>query len=498
MEWNDTTGQHIFWVKVPFINSSIDTIISLYFGNAGSSNQQNAADTWSDYKAVFHMNDATTSTVTDSTGTYTGQKLSANNPIEVTGQIGSAQHFSSDWVNTTMYLGNIDDYSYMVLFKNDDTPADYEYIISQRATNQYWMWLRMYTTGYPFSSDERTDNYAHTEYSTDMSGGNWVFAARTSARNDNAYLYIDDNTRVSVAVTDNPLNLGGGVTTHIGSQSTYASAPSNFFDGMIDEVRFATGIIWTSDEIKATYKNLNTPSTFSSIGDMATETADTYNIYSILLNSPPDNDDSHDQTQDINFSVTGNASIYNCITYFNGSNKGSDGSTSNDTDTVITTSTLSYGVYDWYVNCTVTGDVEQSEIRNITISEILPEIQFTDPTPSDNTLTINNYTVINITINTATLDTFIFNWNGTNYSIFDNSLILGMNLNNNSVLGDSATVAKDISSYANDGTISVAEWSTEAKYGRSIFFDAIGNEQNDYMSVGQDSSLNLIDNITSD
>lgn len=493
--WDDTTGEHIFWVKVPFINSSADTIIKLYFGNAYATDQQNSSETWSDYKAVYHMDDATTSTVNDSTGTYIGNKLSSNNPIETTGKIGQAQHFSDDWVNTSMYFGNIDDYSYMIWYNHDDTPSDYEYILSQRSTNQHNLFCRVYTTGYPVTSDERLDTFSSTEYTTDMSGSGWVFLARTSARSDVAYMYIDDNPSVSEVVSDNQLGLDSVVTAHIGSQSSYAGAPSGFFDGMIDEVRIATEDIWTEAEINATYRNTDSPSTFTVMGDMETQTGDTYEILTLTLNSPADFYSSQDTTQDINISIIGNASLYSCIVYFNGSDKGSDGTVSNDTDTILTTSTLDVGTYDWYVNCTTLGDIKQSEIRTLTILETLPDIRFVSPTAGTGATIYDDYVMVNITVSEDELDTFIFNWNGTNYTIFDDTLKLGMNFNNNVILGDTAVISKDISSYSIDGTIEIAEWTARAMYGKSLHLDAIGNVQSDYMNVGNDANLDITQDI---
>ena len=65
-----------------------------------------------------------------------------------------------------------------------------------------------------------------------------------------------------------------------------------------------------------------------------------------------------------------------------------------------------------------------------------PVLTFTSPTLSNNSATGNNYTQINMTIYEAGagLDTFKFNWNLTNYSFYDSSLVLAMNFNNLSLI----------------------------------------------------------------
>lgn len=52
------------------------------------------------------------------------------------------------------------------------------------------------------------------------------------------------------------------------------------------------------------------------------------------------------------------------------------------------------------------------------------------------------------------LDTILFNYNNTNYSLYDNSLVLYYNFDNRSSLGENDTLVMDISKYGNNATIS--------------------------------------------
>jgi len=56
-----------------------------------------------------------------------------------------------------------------------------------------------------------------------------------------------------------------------------------------------------------------------------------------------------------------------------------------------------------------------------------PYIAFEDPTVADNGFQIGTSYVINISIEEENLAGFVYNWNGTNYTIYDDSLILMMN-----------------------------------------------------------------------
>ncbi|MCX6710175.1 MAG: hypothetical protein NTV63_04475, partial [Candidatus Woesearchaeota archaeon] len=91
---------------------------------------------------------------------------------------------------------------------------------------------------------------------------------------------------------------------------------------------------------------------------------------------------------------------------------------------------------------------------NVYWDNAAPTLNFALPTSANNSYVSRNYTEVNMTITEAGagLDTFKFNWNNTNYSFYDDSLVLAMNFNNNSAIGDSATNIVDISKYGNDGT----------------------------------------------
>ena len=74
---------------------------------------------------------------------------------------------------------------------------------------------------------------------------------------------------------------------------------------------------------------------------------------------------------------------------------------------------------------------------------------------------------------------------------YDDSLVLAMNFNNNSAIGENSTYAVDISKYGNNGTIHGATWTT-GKFGSALYFDGT----NDYVEVPNSSSIDITDPIT--
>jgi hypothetical protein len=85
------------WVKISSLSHLTDTVVYLYYGNSAATGPSAAEKqaVWSNgYVMTQHMNDATISTITDSTSNAnTGTKVSANEPTEADGKIAKAQSF---------------------------------------------------------------------------------------------------------------------------------------------------------------------------------------------------------------------------------------------------------------------------------------------------------------------------------------------------------------------------------------------------------------------
>ncbi|GAI56943.1 unnamed protein product, partial [marine sediment metagenome] len=96
--------------------------------------------------------------------------------------------------------------------------------------------------------------------------------------------------------------------------------------------------------------------------------------------------------------------------------------------------------------------------------------------------TTNTSIEINVSIEEANLDEVKFNWNGTNYTMYNDSLVLMMNFDNVSALGESYSssdsVVVDLSSVGNNGITknSVGGSWTTGKYGGAFDFEASSSE----------------------
>jgi len=125
---------------------------------------------------------------------------------------------------------------------------------------------------------------------------------------------------------------------------------------------------------------------------------------------------------------------------------------------------------------------------------IFPQISFKSPTPANGTISSdNNSIIINTSITELNLNTAKFNWNGTNFTIFNDSTVLHLGLNNFSAIGENGTRVVDVSKYENHGTPNGAFFnSTGGFYGGGYTFDGV----NDFINVSDPSSLNITGKIT--
>jgi len=136
------------------------------------------------------------------------------------------------------------------------------------------------------------------------------------------------------------------------------------------------------------------------------------------------------------------------------------------------------------------GDDIKYAHNNATVA---PMINFTSPTPASGNITKNTSVQINVSIiDTGDLSTVIWNWNGTNTTIFNNNLFMLYNLNNNSALGENATKAVDVSRLRVNATIFNATWLASGRYGFGMNF----SRTNGYINTSNTNSVRGLRQVT--
>lgn len=251
-------GGAIYHVKVTSISSSADTDIYYYYDNdhadnttyIGAINTAAGATVWdANFSAVYHMVDATTSTVVDSTSNnIDGTKTSANNPLESVAQIGKGQTFSSDSISTSgAYNDNgftislcvkPSDVTTTIFITNGQVLAspDNKRCVIVGAQDDYF---NIYNNAYPTGTDTDTqiaatvDTWQHISYGSD---GTDVLGYKNGAN------VIDVTANLNCADMD---------AYFLGQNST----GSVYYAGIMDEVRISD-TLRTAAWDKGTYNSL--------------------------------------------------------------------------------------------------------------------------------------------------------------------------------------------------------------------------------------------------
>jgi predicted glutamine amidotransferase len=123
-----------------------------------------------------------------------------------------------------------------------------------------------------------------------------------------------------------------------------------------------------------------------------------------------------------------------------------------------------------FFNNETTINITDNTAINFSLTNSNPEITFIEPTPNNNTVILVNNSLINVSAVAVDINEFKFNWNGTNYSLYNEELVLMLNLDNIKSLGETNTFAHDSSIYENHATISGAQW-TQGRYKNALRFN---------------------------
>lgn len=98
----------------------------------------------------------------------------------------------------------------------------------------------------------------------------------------------------------------------------------------------------------------------------------------------------------------------------------------------------------------------------------IPLIEFVPPTLSNYPTTTNNFVIINVSIIESSLSELIYNWNGANFTFFNNSLVLMFNFDNQSSLGENESYIYDASGNGNNVScsgVNYPTWNSSGKFG---------------------------------
>ncbi|MHA2298335.1 MAG: DUF2341 domain-containing protein, partial [Candidatus Hodarchaeales archaeon] len=276
--YSSTQAHLIAWIKIPSLSGSSNTVISMYYGNPVTSNQENPSNVWgSNYVGIWHLGENPASTVPqmkDSTsnnndGTTAGT-MTDNDQVTARINGGLDLDGNNDFINfgndASLNLGDGDKGTVEVWIKADSWTDDYQSIIS-KGTSSGW-----YAGSYHISYWGNTIYFVLTSsssenfvYSTAPSTGAWHHLVMTWNGTGGGKLeaFVDGTSVDSDFQTVKASNYPDA-DLWIGK-----SGEPEFYDGIIDEIRLsntARSASWITTE----YNNQDNPGSFYSVGSKET------------------------------------------------------------------------------------------------------------------------------------------------------------------------------------------------------------------------------------
>jgi MSHA biogenesis protein MshQ len=261
--YNSENGHLVVWVKIPFLSSTQDTSIYMYYGNPSTTNQQDVEGTWyNGFKAVYHLKESRSTTAghfKDSTsnnydGTLTDANANSNTDAGVAGN-GFRFNGDADYIN----IGVINhDYpiTYSCWLKADNIDG------LQCALGRYWnyYYLGIWNWG---NGVVRQNIYVNgaLKYSSKSGVSSNIWYLQTVTYDGARVRFYTNGAEDSNQVVTGSLSARTW-SWHIGDDG---NGDGFFFDGSVDEVRLSNACL-SAGWIATYYRNVNNPSSFYSVG----------------------------------------------------------------------------------------------------------------------------------------------------------------------------------------------------------------------------------------
>jgi len=272
-QWDDANEKAWLWVKVSSIAADVDTDLYLYYDKDHADNTDYVGDiesipgkaVWDDnFLRVYHLRDKTTSTVADSKNNQTGNKTSANNPLESSEGIAASQTAdNADWIKApTISYDPTLDYTIEMRIKTSTTASSKAAFSEGDNSNNY------YELGFMFNMNGFVAN--KMGFGMEYNWGTWYHADSTTSVNDNAWHHIVGTYKGSTSPYPMKIYVDGTAegTTEYGQRSTATTGNQqlgfltytrnngsiHILDtGLLDEVRISN-VIRSNSWIKATHE----------------------------------------------------------------------------------------------------------------------------------------------------------------------------------------------------------------------------------------------------
>ncbi|ODS37678.1 MAG: hypothetical protein A7315_03895 [Candidatus Altiarchaeales archaeon WOR_SM1_79] len=274
--YNSGTGELIAWVRIPYLSSTTDTIIYMYYNNSNAVDQSNPNGVWiGSYSGVWHLKETGTGTRYDSTSySNDGTPNNYNGDEATTGKINGADDFdgSNDFISMHDVTTELDTiFTFAFWMKADDLDDSGLACFHDSSGENKW---RIEVVGYNAAIEDYQGN-------VNVSDGNWHYVVGVCT-GSKSILYVDgkldrDNIGETPNIVDSDL-------ASISQEYDSGPSPSDFFNGILDEVRISNNAR-SADWISTSFNNQNDPNTFYTVNDEDISPKDWSHRKPITINS---------------------------------------------------------------------------------------------------------------------------------------------------------------------------------------------------------------------
>lgn len=261
---NLSTGFIEYCFKVN-LSHTTDLVVYLQYGNASiTTDQSNRTGTWnSNFAAVYHVKDGSTLSAVDATSNAVNGSITG--ATATTGQVDGAAALSGSgqYINLGNHLGITGDFT-IEAWVNPSSFTDYNAILTKTNGNQpkpYALYIEP-TDGKCILFTGNGVGNTSIVATTGVTLNTWNYVA--AQFNSSATIishYLNGNINGSSFASGYPGAATGTENAYIGARSDLVFP----FAGGLDEIRVSSFLL-SADWLKTTYNNLNSPSTFYTIG----------------------------------------------------------------------------------------------------------------------------------------------------------------------------------------------------------------------------------------
>ena len=273
--YNASTGQVQYWVQVPTVSHSTDTVIYLLYGATVSLDPSNKTGTWSsNYKGVWHMDETSGTVLADSTlNANSAVKGSATNPAPVIGYVGGGQQFVNTGnlaasalspstnitsggitISAIMYPTNFN--AYGGIYRRSSGPGDngsaaQENLMINNVGGDITYGVGGMSVTWPMGPN----------YTTAYNQNAWNFITLTHNFSTNAVSCYLNGKLLPVKALAVPSSAANDIVI-LGNRAY--GVGNNSFPGTLDEIRVSSGVL-SQDWIATEVNNQSNPGSFYSV-----------------------------------------------------------------------------------------------------------------------------------------------------------------------------------------------------------------------------------------